>query len=483
MNNIIQQNANDYINFFKKNLKKFLKGEYSFDDCVKNFMSDTLKNINTLFKQFIEALDKEIEDNEARKKNYYLIKKKVKRTIMYKSGNIEIIRNYYKNKKTNEYKYLLDEALGLEKKSRLSDSCIESILKEVVESSYKKAGEAASLRDKVTKQTVKNIVHKLEITQPQKKIGKKKGKKILYIEADEDHVSLQKVVKVKGKKINTAMPKIVTIYEDVIPESGEGTKSKRMKKINKFYLAGLYQGKESQKIWEEASEYIDRNYRYDELEKIYLNGDGAKWIKSGCDIIEKSIFVLDKFHTKKVLNECTTHLEKEMRMKMKEELNRNLYTMNKKEFFRILELSKDCAKDESKKVSITKKINYFKNNWNAIKIQIEDKDNLKGCSAEGQVSHVLSSRLSSRPLGWSVVGLDRMSKLRAYKYNEGDMLELIKRIRKPILPSENFVDNYKNIFKKHKGKEIKIENCKIPGISETSMSWLRDLVGNSKIKI
>jgi hypothetical protein len=45
------------------------------------------------------------------------------------------------------------------------------------------------------------------------------------------------------------------------------------------------------------------------------------------------------------------------------------------------------------------------------------------------------------------------------------------------------VDNNKNIFKKHKGKEIKIENCKIPRISETSMSWLRDLIGNSKLKI
>jgi hypothetical protein len=49
-----------------------------------------------------------------------------------------------------------------------------------------------------------------------------------------------------------------------------------------------------------------------------------------------------------------------------------------------------------------------------------------GCSAEGQVSHVLSARLSSRPLGWSAVGASQMAKLRAYAANKGKIYDLVK---------------------------------------------------------
>ena len=44
---------------------------------------------------------------------------------------------------------------------------------------------------------------------------------------------------------------------------------------------------------------------------------------------------------------------------------------------------------------------------------------ITGCSAESHVSHVLSDRLSSRPMGWSKTGADRMSKLRCYEKNYG----------------------------------------------------------------
>ena len=49
-----------------------------------------------------------------------------------------------------------------------------------------------------------------------------------------------------------------------------------------------------------------------------------------------------------------------------------------------------------------------------------------GCSAEGHVSHVYSDRLSSRPLGWSRIGADKMARLRVYRRNGGNMLELVR---------------------------------------------------------
>ena len=44
-----------------------------------------------------------------------------------------------------------------------------------------------------------------------------------------------------------------------------------------------------------------------------------------------------------------------------------------------------------------------------------------------------SDRLSSRPLGWSVVGADKMAQLRVYKRNGRSMLELV-RYQKMQLP-------------------------------------------------
>ncbi|NLM63595.1 MAG: ISLre2 family transposase, partial [Mollicutes bacterium] len=57
---------------------------------------------------------------------------------------------------------------------------------------------------------------------------------------------------------------------------------------------------------------------------------------------------------------------------------------------------------------------YILENWAGIKIYKEDPYAL-GCSAEGHVSHVLSERMSSRPLGWSRQGAEQMARLRAFK--------------------------------------------------------------------
>lgn len=49
-----------------------------------------------------------------------------------------------------------------------------------------------------------------------------------------------------------------------------------------------------------------------------------------------------------------------------------------------------------------------------------------GCSAEGHVSHIYADRMSSRPLGWSRKGVDKMARLRVYHANKGDMLDLVR---------------------------------------------------------
>lgn len=52
---------------------------------------------------------------------------------------------------------------------------------------------------------------------------------------------------------------------------------------------------------------------------------------------------------------------------------------------------------------------YILSNWTAAKVRLLHQNGVKGCSAEGHISHILSARMSSRPMGWSKKGVSKMS--------------------------------------------------------------------------
>jgi len=68
----------------------------------------------------------------------------------------------------------------------------------------------------------------------------------------------------------------------------------------------------------------------------------------------------------------------------------------------------------------------IKNNWQGIRRRVKNGGNITGSSTESHISHVLSSRLSSRPMGWCREGLDKMAQLRVYWKNGGSMLGLVR---------------------------------------------------------
>ncbi len=63
---------------------------------------------------------------------------------------------------------------------------------------------------------------------------------------------------------------------------------------------------------------------------------------------------------------------------------------------------------------------YLQNNYQAI-----DLSKKYSCAAEGHISHILSARMSSRPMGWSLPGAERIAKLRAFYFNGGDFSSII----------------------------------------------------------
>lgn len=209
-------------------------------------------------------------------------------------------------------------------------------VEEAVETSYQKGGEKACMtEDVVSKQTVKNTIHELEVELEEEIPVQKKKIKNLHIQADEDHVALQfskkkgdLTVNEMGRKSNTAMPKLILLYED---------------------------------LWLEVQQYIYNNYDTEYLENVYIAGDGAPWIVAGCRGLEKSKFVLDKYHLGKYIHKATTHLDDNQQA-----AKEFIYgAINERDFDGVMRLLQKCyasTDQEYKKKEVTECARYIKNN-------------------------------------------------------------------------------------------------------------------------
>lgn len=383
----------------------------------------------------LETYDEYLCKNKHARINWQIVRKDTT-TLLTSLGSITYKKTLFKNKLTGKSEYLLDRIMGIEKHARMTEDAEAELLKEAVQTSYQKGGISACISDEfVSKETVKNKIHALEFPKNNEVIKNKKVVDYLYIDADEDHVSLQfhekkgDLIKTENnRKDNCAIAKLVYVYEGIEKEAPE---SKRHKLVNPYYFCRVCDGNENQLFWDEIFRYIENHYELDKIKKIYLNADGGAWIKSGKNRIAGITYVLDEFHLEKYLTKLTSHM-KDTREDAKKELIHAIKYEKKCDFEAIAERLKDYAESETGIKRIEQSKEYILSNWTAARLRLNHKDGIVGCSAEGHVSHVLSSRMSSRPLGWSVVGMKKMAELRAYHYNKCDMLGLV-RYQKTII--------------------------------------------------
>lgn len=183
-------------------------------------------------------------------------------------------------------------------------------------------------------------------------------------------------------------------------------------------------------MWLEVLDYLYDTYDMEKIEKIFIQGDGAKWIKTGASWIDKSVHVIDMFHLNKgIMKLSGGNLKEGKGLKLKE----LVYKKDKKNFLKLANEILVNEKDEKRAEKKKKALGYIKNQWKGIETFLENKTSrCLGCSAEGHVSHVLASRMSSRPKGWSVEGLEAMTGLRVFKENAGTVKEI-----KEILGTRN----------------------------------------------
>lgn len=410
--NSIQYFNNFGVKKIKERIKCFLSEGKDIADLILGVNEDLMQLGRDIVAEVLEDMDEFLRNDGVRKKDWEIVRKD-ETGLLTTFGQIRYKRTYFKPKHGGKRRYLVDELVGIKPHDRMSADVVINTLDEATESSYRKAGEKASYDDKVSKQAVMNKVHTAKVNSPALKCSEKRNIRILYIEADEDHVAHQ--AKKKGGS-RCLMPKLIYVHEGI--DLGKSTAKRKVLK-NVRYFGGDCS---SEDLWLQVAQYISDQYDEDKIETIYISGDGASWIKQGLKWIDKSRFVLDSHHLNKYIKIATAHLDDEaIYQGLRDALDWPDKEMAQRVFKRILELTKTETKREAVKVAKR----YIMSNWDGIAIKAEKGYEIVGCSAEGHISHVLSARLSSRPKGWSRTGVNQMTKLLVYKKNGGKIYDLV----------------------------------------------------------
>lgn len=445
MNKSIQHFEEFGIRKLEKVIENFLKDPKDMAALVHGIQDGVIELGLDIIKETLEDCDRMLRES-AKRKSGWVISRRDKKQLVTSLGEICFCKTLFKSKEDGHSEYLLDTILGMDPHERMTEDAEAELLKEVADTSYQKAGTECSIQSSVSKQTVKNKIHALDFNRaPKPCVHKKRQVKYLYIDADEDHVALQfrntkgdLQVNEWGYKSNCAIAKLIYVYEGI---EKEHPKSSRHYLVNTYYFSGIYAGEAGNAaLWDEVYHYLEETYDLDYVEKIFLNGDGGNWIKAGKKRISGITYVLDGFHLQQYLIRATSHLldsAEDARRELTEAMKAGTKEDLKSIFARIYNVTETEAGIKRVQRSET----YFLENWMAIKTRLNWRRMAKGCSAEGHVSHVLSARMSSRPMGWSITGADKMAHLRAYKWNGGDMLELVRAQRKAELPKAVGAEN------------------------------------------
>jgi len=396
VNTIVIQNCKNFIhkimNFMSEpNDKKLEELETGLETITFDF-------ILNMMKIYVENLDKEIKaDKKWRRKNGIVVERNNdKREIFTKFGVLTYHRTYFYDKKNDTYIYLVDTVLGIDPYDRISTAVAADMVEYSGDNSYAKSSQYTT-GGLISRQTVMNKTRKLKEEKLKMEAeGPKRKMQVIHIDADEDHVALQ-----NGK--NAIVP-LITIYE--------GTKriGKRGKCINPYHIHGY--GQNPEETWLKVANYIYDRYDIDYLKRIYIHGDGALWIKTGQEWLPKSKMVLDKYHLNKAILKATAGQEQ-----YRKSIYRRIYEGNWFEFCKLITELNHGVQSPKKRERIHEFRTYIKNNWEAITIYKEE--GVSGSCTEGHISHILSSRFSSRPMGWSKKGLKTIADIRIYCQNGG----------------------------------------------------------------
>jgi hypothetical protein len=371
-----------------------------------------------VLKEVLEAKDKYLREHREERPGWQVEQRGNTKEVLTVFGPVSYTRTYYQHKETGERVHLVDRLVGYGPHTRVDPLVKAQALETAVELSYRKSGEEAGRGNPevvLSGEAVKKVVHNFtpeELPAPPKE---KRHLRALYVEADEDHVA--------GQDKKSHLPRLVYIHEGK-EKVGRG----RFKLKRPYYIAGLYP--DTDELWLKVLSYIEEQYELSSLERIYLCGDGDKWIRKGLEFLPKSVFVLDLFHLDKYLVAALGRGGDGYK-----EIWSALTEGDQVKVQAILKKAAKAAASPARKEAVRDCRRYIRLNWDGIMAYRLYPEAELGVSAEAHVSHILSARMSSRPMAWSMRGADRMAHLRAMKANRVSLREgYVAQCREELKP-------------------------------------------------
>ena len=224
----------------------------------------------------------------------------------------------------------------------------------------------------------------------------------LYIMADEKWIALQSHNEDGTKQRN--MTRAAVVFEDV---EDDPSQKKRHRLVNRFVF---FENEED--FWPSLHSRLGELYDMDKIEKIWIMGDGASWIKNGQYEFRSpstdTDFSLDKFHFGQSLNRITQDEN------IRDQLFEYIIEDNDKNSFKLAVEAIIEASPERKDI-IEQNLKYILNNWNAI--QNSRKECFMPCSMESAISHHICSMFTSVPKAYIKENLTRYLDIRMNTLN------------------------------------------------------------------
>jgi len=341
---------------------------------------------------YAEKVDTEIVSDRAvrREAGYRVERRGDDRRIQTVLGEVSYRRTYFQ-RAAGGYEYLADTVLGVDKRERVSGGLALSLVRTAKDTSYAKS--SVYLTDgAISRQTV---MGKVRQSCSQKPTAEGLGRvPELHIDADEDHVTM-----VGGRK---SIVPLISVYERIDKHGKRGVCR------NVFHISEY--GISSEALWEQALTEVESLYDLDGTQ-IYLHGDGADWIKQGLEWFPNAIFVLDKHHKNKAILSMTAGLSPAGRVLFDTAIRGALKAEDTALFERMT--AGVCESLPVRAEKILQNAVYLKTHIKGISICEKDPAANNGGCTEPHVSHVLSSRLSSRPMAWSKQTLKQLTPMLA----------------------------------------------------------------------
>lgn len=327
------------------------------------------------------------------------------RALVTSVGELKIRRRMYRDN-SGEYIFLLDQALGLEPRRRISRRMQELALELATEMPFRRAAKVLgyivpSVSPMGVWSTVKAageeacaeaVKLKEDVFEHGKVPDGQRSVRKLFIEADEVYVKQQRG---NGKGLGM---KLVVGYEGKV-----GSKKKRLE--NRQSVAGMTDGLG---IWEEASCVFGQKWLLSEVEQIRIGGDGAPWIKKGIEHFPGASYHLDPFHLRKRLTEALSNTQ------AYEAVTKGLAQLDREAVLESLDRAAAPLRGARKK-RVKDLKGYLIDNWTGI-AQLPEEERLG--TIEGQVRHTIARRMKRIGARWTSEGADRMGRLLAAKAND-----------------------------------------------------------------